>query len=104
MSCKCCCTNVLDFCSQGVCGDIDFDILAQVAGVHKLVTYFQEVKITMEETFSVGDSIIFPLSALNESYQYTAEIYDPNGTRVLIRKDDIDYDCFKFKTVMNVSV
>lgn len=104
MSCSCCCTNTLNFCDQDVCGSIDFDIKAQITGIHKLVTYFLNSKITIEASFGVDDEIIFPLDLLNEDYEYTAEVYDPTGARVLIRKDSIDYDCFKFKTVVNINL
>lgn len=104
VSCSCCCTKVLDFCVQDVCGSMDFDIRAQTSGVYKLVTFFQGVQLTTSKSFLTNDKIIFPLSLFNESYQYTVEIYDPSGARVLIRKNNVDYDCFKFKTVLNVAV
>ncbi len=100
----CCCTKTLDYCSQDVCGDFDLDILAQVNGVYRMDVFFLNTKLTLSETFVIGEKIIFPIDKLNESYQFTAEVYDPNGTRVLIRKDNIDYDCFKFKTVMSIAV
>lgn len=105
MNCSCCCTNILDFCRQGVCGEgVDFDILAQVAGDHKLVIDFLGIQITVLAYFEVDEKIIFPVDELNENYQYTGEIYDPAGAKILIRKNDIDYDCVKFKTVMTKTI
>lgn len=104
MSCNCCCTKTLYFCKQDICGEIDFDIKALVPGEHQLVTYFLNNRVTIKAEFEVGDEIVFPLDGLNENYQYTVELYDPNGSRINIRKDDIDYDCFKFQTVINVAV
>ena len=104
MSCNCCCTNTLNFCEQNVCGEIDFDIKAQISGVHNLVTYYLGMKLTISETFSVDDNIIFPLDKLNENFQYTVQLYDPNGAKIIIRKDNIDYDCFKFMTVINFTL
>ncbi len=103
-NCACCCTNTLNFCEQDVCGSIDFDIKAQVNGVHKLVTYFLATKITMSKTFAVDDEISFDLDGLNEGYEYTAELFDPEGTKILIRKSGVDYDCFKFRTTINVTI
>lgn len=103
MNCNCCCTHTLDFCEQDVCDLIDFDITAQVTGIHKLITFFLGRMITIQEQFDAGDKIKFPLDGLNENFQYTAELFDPAGTKILIRKNDVDYDCFKFKTVINVA-
>lgn len=102
MSCNCCCTKVLDFCKQKVCDEIDFDILAQVSGVHKMVTYFLGAQITIEADLAPGDKMVFPINALNESFMYTVELYDPNGVRIQIKKDDVDYDCFRFQTTVAV--
>jgi hypothetical protein len=104
MSCNCCCINVLNFCKQSICGEIDFDVKAQVAGVHKLVTYFLNNQITITAEFEIDDNLVFDLDGLNENHKYTVELYDPNGARIKIRKDDVDYDCFKFQTVINKTI
>lgn len=104
MNCKCCCINTLDFCDQDVCTEIDFDITAQATGTHTLTTDFLGRKITITKAFDAGDKIIFPVDGLNENFQYTAQLYDPTGTQILIRKNDVDYDCFKFKTVINATI
>lgn len=98
---SCCCTNTLDFCKQPVCDSVDFDILAQVAGNHTMKTDYLGMEITVNASFDVGDKIIFPLTDLNEGYQFTAELFDPVGTKILISKEGVNYDCFKFQTVIN---
>lgn len=103
-NCGCCCTNTLNYCDQNVCDSVDFDITAQIAGTHKLSTEFLGIKLTIEETFSIGESLVFPIDKLNENFQYTVELFDPNGAKIVIHKNDIDYDCFRFKTVINVSL
>lgn len=101
MSCQCLCTNTLKFCNQNICGPgIDFDIKAQILGVHKLITYFLNLQIIIEAEFAVDEQIIFPISELNENYEYTVELFDPLGNKIAIRKNDIDYDCFKFRTII----
>lgn len=100
---SCCCTDILEFCSQSVCGSIDFGITAGASGKYKMVGFFLDTQITVVETFTLGDKLIFPLTRLNESYQYTVELYNPTGERIKITKDDIEYDCFRFKTVMNIT-
>jgi len=106
MSCNCCCTNTLDFCNQNICQDseVDFDILAQETGVYKMITYFLGLQLIVSADISIGEKVIFPIDKLNESYEFTAEIYTPSGDRVVIRKNDIDYDCFKFKTIIGISL
>lgn len=101
---NCCCTNTLNFCTQNVCGEIDFDILAINSGVHTMVAEFLGVQVTISKEFLAGEKIIFPLSLLNESYEYTVNIFEPNGSQVVISKAGIEYDCFKFKTILNVAV
>ncbi len=101
MSCSCCCTNTLGFCNQNVCGSgINFDIKAQVEGVHKLVTYFLGIQLIIEVFFLVDDFLVFPISDLNENFEYTVELFAPSGDKIVISKDSIQYDCFKFKTVL----
>jgi hypothetical protein len=103
-NCSCCCTNTLNFCEQDICGELNLDIKSQVAGMHKLITHFLGKKVTLSKEFDVDEEISFSLDGLNENYEYTAELYDPDGTKILIKKDNVDYDCFKFKTVINVAV
>lgn len=103
MSCKCCCTNVLDYCTQNVCNDFDLGVKAQIPGAHKLVLDYMETQVTLEKEFIVDEEISFPLDELNESYQYTCELYDPIGNRILISRNGINYDCFRFRTVMGVT-
>lgn len=103
-NCLCCCTNTLNFCEQDICGDFDLDIKAQIDGLHKLITSFLGIRITLSKEFAVDEEIIFSLDGLNESYEYTAELFDPEGTKIIIRKNLIDYDCFKFRTTINVAV
>lgn len=103
-NCNCCCTHTLKYCNQDICDEIDFDIKAQVDGTHKLITYFLGKKVTILKDFSIGDNLIFPLSGLNENYEYTVELFDPNNAKVLIRKDDTDYDCFNFSTTINMTI
>lgn len=98
MSCPCVCSKVLDYCNQNVCDSVDFDIEANVGGEHKLITDFLGVEVELSETFQIGDRIIFPITGLNESYQFTCELYDPNGSQITINKDGVQYDCFKFQT------
>lgn len=104
MSCKCCCTNTFKYCDQDICGEMDFDIKAQVGGTHKLITFFIGKKITILKDFEVGENIIFSLDGFNENFEYTVELIDPNDAKILIRKDEVDYDCFKFSTVINTTV
>jgi hypothetical protein len=104
MSCPCNCTNTLDFCNQPVCGTINFDVKTQMEGAYTMVIDYLDRQITLTETIETDQDIVFDISVLNENYQFTAELYDPLGAKILIRKDDIEYDCVKFKTVVNVSL
>lgn len=104
MNCTCCCTNVLNFCTQNVCGEINFDVKAKMDGVHKLITDFLGVQITISKYFLTDDFLIFPLSLLNENYQYSVNLFDPTSAQIIITKDSIEYDCFKFKTILSMDI
>lgn len=102
----CCCKNILDFCSVGTCEEsvIDFGIKALHEGTHKLVTTFKGVEFTIEKDFLVDDKLTFPTGALNENYEFQCQLYDPEGTQILINKDGIEYDCFQFTTKISYAI
>lgn len=102
MSC-CSCTQVLDFCDTGVCGSIDLEIKAQIDGIHKMIVDYLGGQVTLYGDFITDDNISFYIGSLNENYEFTGELYDPNDDRIVIRQDSIDYDCIKFRTVLNLS-
>lgn len=101
---SCCCTKTYNYCKQNVCGEIDFDVLAQISGTHTLKTEFLGKSITIEKDFIVEDNIVFPLDQLNENFEYTVELYDPEGAKIIIESEGVDYDCFKFRTMINETV
>lgn len=70
-------------------------------GVYKLVTSFLGFELVIEQELELNDALIFPIDQLNENYEYTSEILDPNGDKVTITKDTVEYDCFKFRTVLS---
>lgn len=97
----CCCTNTLKYCDQNICGDgIDFNAQAQMPGVFTMIASFLSAQVVIEQEFTMDEQLIFPIDALNENYEYTVELFDPNGDRIIIQKDSVNYDCFKFKTVL----
>lgn len=102
MSCKCCCTNTLNLCDQNVCTGLDLGITAQIPGAHKLKIPVLGLMVTLEQEFIVGEQIVFQLDNVIEDLDYTCELYDPIGNRILIRKNGIEYDCFRFRTVIGV--
>lgn len=102
MSCKCCCTNTLNLCDQDVCTGVDLGIAAQIPGAHQLKLFFLGMMITLEEEFVVGQQVVFPLGNVNENFEYIAELYDPIGNKILIRKSDVDYDCVRFRTMIAI--
>jgi hypothetical protein len=101
MSCGCCCTRVLNFCKRDICGgEINFDILVQTAGEHTMRTEFLGSSVKIKKTFEAGEPLVFGITDLNENFFFTVELYDPQGNRVIIRKDGLDYDCFTFQTLL----
>lgn len=96
----CCCTRVLNLCNQNVCGDVEFEATAEIPGVYKMVVQFLNMSFAIEVEFAQDEILIFPLGELNENYEYTVELFDPNGDKVTITKDAVEYDCFKFRTII----
>ena len=101
----CCCTNTLKFCDQNICGDgVDFNIQALIPGVFQMVASFLNTQIVIEKEFAQDEEIVFPINKLNENHEYTVELFDPMGDRIIIQRDDINYDCFKFRTVIQMAL
>ncbi len=98
----CCCVRVLNLCKVAVCGSVEFDTIAEAA-IYNLVLDFMQNQITLSQEQTEGERVTFDVSMLNENYQYTGKIYDAEGNNVTIEKDGVEYDCIKFKTVMNVT-
>ena len=99
MSC-CSCNKILDFCSTPACsnGSLDLQIKAQLDGIYTLITDFLGAEVKIPQDFLIDDRIVFPTEGLNEEYTYLAKVYDPAGDQVVILKDAIEYDCFRFST------
>ena len=92
-----------------VCGFLEIEKVAEgVSGSgeennYTLVIDFLQTQITLTETQIEGENIQFDVSALNENFEYTGKIYDANGDLVTITIGEDEFDCVKFKTVVNVS-
>lgn len=104
MSCKCCCTNTLDLCEISACDSVDLGIKAQEHGVYKFILDFLGSQITLTKDFEVDDELSFSVTDLNENMAFTGQVYAPSGKQILISKNDVIYDCFKFKTVINATI
>lgn len=108
----CCCVNILNLCNKPVCGVLT--LAKQATGLgsgaesgdlnnYTLVLDYFQTQITITEEQTEGENIHFDISGLNENFQYTGQIYDSAGNLVSITEGEIDYDCIKFKTVINIS-
>jgi len=92
-----------------VCGYLEIEKVAEgVSGSgeennYQLVIDFLQTQITLTEAQIEGENIQFDVSALNENFEYTGKIYDANGDLVTITIGEDEFDCVKFKTVVNVS-
>lgn len=109
----CCCVNILNLCDKPVCGVLTIAKAATGLGSgaesgdlnnYTLVLDYFQTQVTLTEEQTEGENIHFDISMLNENFQYTGQIYDSFRNLVTITEGEIDYDCIKFKTVINVSV
>ena len=106
----CCCIKTLNLCAVPICGILELEKVAEGASgsgeenEYQLVIDFLQTQITLTEAQIEGEKISFDISALNENYEYIGKIYDASGDQVTITIGDDEYDCIKFKTVMNISL
>lgn len=106
---SCCCLKTLNLCSKPICGLLILDKIVGESGesgdvLFTLVLDFLETTVTLSQAQTIGENISFDISMLNESFEYTGQIFDNAGNVVKITSGEVDYDCIKFKTVMNVSL
>lgn len=102
----CCCIKTLNLCDTPICGILELDKVAVVGSgdTYDLVLDFMNLTLTLTQGQIDGENISFDISALNENFQYTGKIYDAAGDPVTITSGGEDYDCIKFKTVVNVAI
>jgi hypothetical protein len=72
-------------------------------GVHKLKVPVLGMMMELQQEFIFDEQIIFDAGDMMENFEYTAELYDPLGDKILIRKGGVDYDCFRFRAVIGVT-
>lgn len=103
----CCCERILNLCDVPICETLELNELATGSSgenIYKLVLDFLNITVTVEQSQTEGQNIVFDVSGLNENYQYTGQIFDADGNKITINVGGIEYDCIKFKTVANVTV
>lgn len=109
----CCCLRVLNLCNVPVCGSLVIEKVAEglpsgaesgALNEYQLKIDFLNTQITLTEEQTDGENIHFDVSALNENFEFTGEVYDSEGNKVTITIGEVEYDCVKFKTIMGVSL
>ncbi len=103
----CCCVKTLNLCNTSVCGTLELDKVAVMESggdsTYRLVLDFLETEITIEQMQTEGENIFFPVTGLNENFQYTGKVYDGAGQLVEFQDGDQTYDCIKFKTIQGLN-
>jgi hypothetical protein len=103
-----CCESVYNLGCVPACEGnyIDTGLIANEgnAGIFTMVFNFDGLEVSTSATFAVGDPIRFPFDSncMNESYTYTAQIYDSEGELLPLTYDEITYDCIKFQTIIQI--
>lgn len=104
----CCCVKTLNLCNVPICGTLELDKAAISESpnglIYKLIIDFLETQITISKEQAEGEKISFDISALNENFQFTAQVFDGAGNLVSFEYNGETYDCIKFKTVQSVAV
>jgi hypothetical protein len=107
MGCFCCESVYNVGCVPACEGNfIDIGIEAQESneGVFTMVFNFDGIEVSTSATIAKGDPIRFPFDSncMNESYTYTAQIYQADGTLLPLTYDEVTYDCIKFQTIIQI--
>lgn len=101
MACCNCCENTLILgCINSCNAAFDTGIIADLTndGIWILELDFAGVSIYYSVYVLDGETVIFTLTNLNESYTYKGQIIDPNGEIINISVNGIEYDCIEFST------
>jgi hypothetical protein len=100
---SCCCKNIKDLGCVTSCGTVITGATASVTGDYTLYYEFLGVLHTILLPFAVGEPINFSSDNFNESAPVQFYLVDPNGQIVIFNENNIDYDCFRIRTVPIVS-
>lgn len=106
MSCCNCCTNTLNlgcFSSCGTTFNTGIVATALTAGTWTLQLDFGRIVQEFTVTVADGETVIFTLDNLNESYTYQGVIISPDGEIINISVGGIEYDCISFTTKTGLS-
>lgn len=105
----CCCIKTLNLCNVPVCGTLEIlqastaPTESGVANVYSLILDYLETAVSLTQLQTEGENIKFNIGNLNENFQYTGQLFDADGNKVSITKDGEDYDCIKFRTIIQLS-
>lgn len=101
MPCCNCCEKSLNLGCLNACNAIyntSIVVDALNEGTWILELTFGSVNIYYSVDVLDGETVIFTLTNLNESYTYQGQIIDPNGEIINIEVNGIEYDCIEFST------
>lgn len=101
MPCCNCCEKTLNLGCLNACNAVyntGIVVDALTEGTWVLELTFSSVSIYYSVDVEDGETVIFTLTNLNESYTYQGQIIDPNGEIVTLLVDGIEYDCIEFST------
>jgi hypothetical protein len=101
-----CCNLILKLPDVPSCSGstINFGIQAKNDGEHELHLDYLGTEFVFKKGFVVDEQIIFPTDMLNEDYVFEGQLFEPDGTKILISKNGVLYDCFSFKTTIRNTI
>lgn len=81
MGCNCnnTCDCTTDLGCFDPCGNLELEDTANYTGNYTLKVGYLGSTVKVEAAQTIGEPIAFPLSGLNESFTFTAEILEPEG-------------------------
>jgi hypothetical protein len=94
-----CCTKTYNLGCFNHCGSISFGEAESTETLTAILSFANNHQ-SLSIDISDGDPYLIPLSSLNEDAFYTFKLYDDSGSVHTVTIDDIEYDCFEFKTMV----
>lgn len=97
---SCCCKKTYHFCKTvNACNPSQLSELFKDLPFGDYTLHLEFLNSVTEIEIKVEDNgVVIPDVELNESYTYSCKLFDSEGARVNLTVDEVEYDCFTFKT------
>lgn len=98
----CCCLKIYTIgCVYGCSPMLHIGVEAPTTGIYTLRYDYLGLSYTTQINFAEDEEIIFELIDMAFT-DYICEVIKPDGTKLTLNADSVDYDCFRFTVVPEI--